>query len=260
MQFEIKNRWSGAVQFTAEIECADNTPYSMRVGLAVRWALVNKISLSSADLSSANLRYANLSSANLSSANLRYANLRPADLSSADLSAANLSYADLRSADLRSANLSYADLRSANLSAANLSSADLRSANLSSANLNSADLSSADLRSANLSAARNAELIFARTSITPEGDLIGWKKLASGTLCKLRIPSEAKRSNATGRKCRAEYAVVLEGEGVSKYDDRFVYKIGETVHPREPFDENRWDECASGIHFFLTKIEAENYQ
>jgi uncharacterized protein YjbI with pentapeptide repeats len=49
-----------------------------------------------------NLRYADLSSANLSYADLRYA-----DLSSADLSSADLSYANLRSADLHCANLSH---------------------------------------------------------------------------------------------------------------------------------------------------------
>jgi uncharacterized protein YjbI with pentapeptide repeats len=68
---------------------------------------------------------ANLRSADLSSANLRYADLSYADLSSANLSSADLSYADLSSANLSSADLSYADL-----SSANLRSADLRSANL----------------------------------------------------------------------------------------------------------------------------------
>ena len=39
----------------------------------------------------------------------------------------------------------------------------------------------------------------------------------------------------------------------------FTYKIGATVHPREPFNEDRWNECAAGIHFFITKQEAEDY-
>ncbi len=69
-------------------------------------------------------------------------------LSSANLSSANLSYANLSSADLRSANLSYANLSSADLSYANLRSANLSSADLSYADLSSADLSSADLSSA----------------------------------------------------------------------------------------------------------------
>ena len=98
-----------------------------------------------ADLSSADLHWANLSSANLRSANLSWANLRSANLSSAnlrlaDLSSANLSSADLHWADLSSADLSLADLSSANLSSADLSLADLSLANLRSANLRSANL------------------------------------------------------------------------------------------------------------------------
>jgi len=48
-----------------------------------------------------------------------------ADLSCADLRYANLSYADLRGANLRYADLSYADLRYANLRGANIDYASL---------------------------------------------------------------------------------------------------------------------------------------
>ena len=73
---------------------------------------------------------ANLSDADLSYANLSYANLGGADLSYANLSGANLSYANLRYANLRGANLREADLSYANLSGANLRGADLGGANL----------------------------------------------------------------------------------------------------------------------------------
>ncbi len=132
---------------------------------AVEEAVKQNISLSSANLYSADLRSANLysadlRSADLSSADLYSANLRSADLRSADLSSANLSSADLYSANLRSADLRSANLRSANLRSAYLYSANLRSADLSSANLRSADLYSANLSSANLSSAnlRSADL------------------------------------------------------------------------------------------------------
>jgi hypothetical protein len=156
MKFDIISRWTGEVRFTAEIDCADDAPRSIKTGLAVKWAIKN-----GANLSSANLRYANLRYANLRYANLRSADLRSADLSSANLSSANLSSADLRSANLSSANLRSADLSSANLSSADLRSADLRYANLRSADLSSANLSSADLRSANLRYAnlRSANLL-----------------------------------------------------------------------------------------------------
>ena len=80
MQFQIRNRFTGAVQFTAEIEADENTPLSIKIGLAVRWAYKTGADLRSADLSGADLSGANLSGANLSGANLRGANLYGADL------------------------------------------------------------------------------------------------------------------------------------------------------------------------------------
>jgi hypothetical protein len=198
--------------------------------------------------------------ANLSGADLRRTNLSRADLRDASLRDASLRGADLRGADLRGADLREASLSRADLSDASLSGADLRGADLSRARLRGADLSDASLSGARLRGAENLSfLVAARTVIAGEGELIGWKKLSNGVVCKLRIPTEAKRSNATGRKCRAEFAVVLEGAGRSKSDSTFVYEVGAIVRPQEPFSEDRWDECASGIHFFLTREEAEAY-
>ncbi len=126
-----------------------------------------------------------------------------------------------------------------------------------------ADLCDADLRGANLCDAKNAELAIAQTRILPEGDLIGWKKCRDSVLVKLLIPADAKRSHVFGRKCRAEFAKVLEiigaKEAVSSHNSNFTYKVGETVNPEKPFSTDWQEECASGIHFFITKIEAENY-
>ncbi len=168
----------------------------------------------------------------------------------------------VRNADLRDADLRNADLRDANLSYANLSYADLRGANLRGADLRNADLSYADLRDA-----KNVpDYVTAITSIVSEGDLVVYKQLQRGDIATLKIPASARRSNATGRKCRAEYAEVLaiqdlDGNakecGVSRYDVRFVYRVGETVHPHK-WCEDRWQECAGGIHFYLTRYEAAN--
>ena len=226
--------------------------------------------LSGACLSGACLSGAYLSGADLSDADLSYANLRGADLSyaylrGANLRDANLSYAYLSYANLRGADLSYAYLRGANLRDANLSYAYL-----SGANLRGADLSCAELRCAELS-----ELTVAQISILPdEGDIIGWKKAitldGAPIIVKLLIPADAQRSNATGRKCRASTARVLDLQdkqgnslppdttAYSSYDPDFTYQKGETVHV-EDFDTNRWDECATGIHFFITRIEAVEY-
>lgn len=146
----------------------------------------------------------------------------------------------------------------------------LRGADLRGACLSGADLSGADLRGAYL-----PELTIAKTSILPdEGDIIGWKKayvdITTPVIVKLLIPADAQRSNATGRKCRASTARVLDlqdrqGNSLppdstahSSYDPDFTYQKGETVHV-EDFDTNRWHECAPGIHFFITRVEAVEY-
>ena len=197
---------------------------------------------------------ANLSGANLSGANLSGANLRSADLSGADLSGADLSGADLSGANLRSADLSGADLSGADLSGADLSGANLRSANL---------------RSANLLNVRYDECTGFFALVCPEeGSFIGYKK-ANGHIVKLRITEDALRSSATSRKCRCSKAEVLsittldgEDDGLtsipSNYDSNFIYRVGTTVEV-EDFETDRWDECAAGIHFFITRQEAVQY-
>lgn len=45
----------------------------------------------------------------------------------------------------------------------------------------------------------------------------------------------------------------------SDYDDTFKYHIGEIARPTQPFCEYSTQQCASGIHVFLTQKEAENY-
>ena len=130
MKYEILNRFTGEVQFTADIECDESALKSVKVGLAVKWAVKNN----------ANLSGANLRDAYLSGAYLRGANLSGANLSGANLRGANLSGANLRGAYLRGAYLRDANLRGANLSGANLRGAYLRGAYLRDANLSGAYL------------------------------------------------------------------------------------------------------------------------
>ena len=149
---------------------------------------------------------------------------------------------------------------------ANLSCADLRGADLRGANLWGANLRGADLRGANLWGARNLNLTMACPTA---GAFIGWKK-AHGYIVKLQIPAEARRSSATTSKCRCDRAIVLAIEDVnglpsglreiaSDRDCNFSYRVGEMV-TEYAFDENRWDECSSGIHFFADRDEAVRYQ
>ena len=200
IKFDILNRFSGKVQFTAEIDCEEAADRSIKIGLAVKWAVKN-------------------------SANLGGANLRGADLYGADLYGANLGGANLRGADLYGANLG-----------------------------------GANLRGADLYGAKNVDVAIARTRILPEGDIIGWKKCRNDVVVKLRIPEAAKRSHAFGRKCRAEFADVLEvigaDKGISLHDGVTEYVAGVRVTP-DGFDENWQEECSSGVHFYITRAEAE---
>ena len=200
-------------------------------------------------------------------ANLRGAYLGDANLRGAYLGDAYLRDAYLRGAYLGDANLRGAYLRGAYLRGAYLGGAYLGGANLGGANLRGAYLGDAYLGGANLRDAKNAELAIAQTRIIPDaGPIIGWKKCRDGRIVQLRIPAKAKRSHASGRKCRSDRARVLaifnsDGtpatEAVSLRDLSFRYVVGETVVPQVPFDDNPWNECASGIHWYITRLEAE---
>ena len=173
-------------------------------------------------------------------------------------------------ADLRWADLSKADLRWANLSKADLSGADLSGADLYKANLYGADLSKADLSKADLTGADLSEAKIDWPLVCPEkGSFIGYKKCRGGLIVELEIPEDALRSSATTRKCRCSKAKVLSitsldgskpecTEATSKRDPSFVYKVGEFVEVPD-FDTNRFNECSTGIHFFVTREEAEKY-
>ena len=158
----------------------------------------------------------------------------------------------------------------ASLSRADLRGADLREADLSEASLSRADLRGADLSGANLSRADLREAKIDKPMVCPEkGSFIGYKKCSGNLIVELEIPDDALRSSATTRKCRCSKAKVLSitnldgskaecTETTSNRDHSFVYKVGETVEVPN-FDTNRFNECSTGIHFFITREEAEEY-
>ena len=147
-----------------------------------------------------------------------------------------------------------ADLRWADLRGVGLIEADLRGADLSNANLGWADL-------------RGVKLYYP-IACPESGSFTAWKK-AKKYIIKLEVLEDAKRSSATSRECRCDKAKVVaiekkDGsesritEVCSSYDKEFIYRVGEVVSV-DNFDENRWNECAPGIHFFITREEAVRY-
>ena len=152
-----------------------------------------------------------------------------------------------------------ADLRGSDLSGSNLSDSDL-----SDSDLRGSDLRSADLRSAKY----NASTSFFVLQCPEKGAFVGFKKV-NGYIVELEIPAEAKRSSATTRKCRCEFAKVLSitnkdgsDSGLTTvHNDNYCgcdYVVGEIVRA-DCWDDDRWNECSHGIHFFITRDEAVNY-
>ena len=224
-----------------------------------------------ADLRGADLRGADLYEANLHRANLRGADLRGADLGEANLSGANLSEANLYEANLSranlyGANLSRAYLYGSNLSRANLSRANLYEANLYEANLHRANLYEANLYEANLRGAdlRGAKgnLIEYRKGKVLTDKIIGYKKCEKDVIVTLEIPRGAIVFSISGSKCRTNKAKVIAIDGTDRAISTYKYMsyyVGDefTVYN---FNCEYSEECAQGIHFFMTREEAENYR
>ena len=103
--------------------------------------------------------------------------------------------------------------------------------------------------------------------IPEQGSFIAWKK-AKGLILKLEIPNSAKRTcNFINRKCRASKVKTLEiqnidgsisdaCEVVGDYDNKTIYKINK-ITKVDNFDDDITVDCTHGIHFFITRKEAE---
>ena len=102
-----------------------------------------------------------------------------------------------------------------------------------------------------------------------KGSFTAFKKVRGEYIVELEILADALRSSASSRKCRCSKAKVIsitkkDGSPAevdvvySKQDSSFAYRIGDIVKV-DNFDPNRWHECAPGIHFFITRQEAVDY-
>ena len=158
------------------------------------------------------------------------------------------------------------NLKGAYLEGAYLEGANLEGAYLEGANLKGAYLKSANLKGAYLKGAYLYGAYLGHRSILPDaGNIIGWKKLKGGKIAKLLIQETTPRTSSyVGRKCRCAQAEILEidgestGDGVSIHDGKTKYEVGQIVQA-DKFDPNPAVECTNGIHFFITKKEAEEY-
>lgn len=207
--------------------------------------------------------------------------LRKYDFRGADLSGMHLWETEFDSMDFSGANLSYAffdvaDLKNAKFNGANLDRTSFRSSNLANADFRGTDIAGVDFSFAHM----DGVIIDGTTShfhmCCPEkGEFTGYKKARhrwglNPYIVELRIPAHALRSSATSNKCRCSEAEVISITRLDGTDDgtnvarsnknrHFLYKAGERVKVYD-FDKNRWNECAPGIHFFMTREAAVDYK
>ncbi len=203
---------------------------------------------------------------------------------------ANLKFSDFSNASIGNSRFSRAQIYAANLTNSHFWCCQMDNVNLESACMRYARLRYGDFENAvispttdlcGLNVAHVKNMFYVPMACPEEGEFIAWKKCVAvdrdGTglhkevIVKLKIPKRARRSSALGRKCRASEAIVLaiqdlKGNDISRkvaafssYCNDFAYELGKTVIPREPFDDDRWNECSTGIHFFINRKEAVDY-
>ena len=202
----------------------------------------------------------NLSGLDFSYSNLVKCNITGCDLSESNLLRSNFSYSDLSESNLLRSNFLYSDLSRCNLSRCDFSYSNLSRCDFSYSNLSRCDLTEA------------INIPFIPTVCPEKGSFIGFKKARRlkemFVIVKLLIPEDAKRSSGLGRKCRCDKAKVLSIMSVdgrepyktacSIYDRHFIYEVGKEVSVSD-FCEDRFNECAAGIHFFINREEAVRY-
>lgn len=200
-----------------------------------------------------------LSGLNLSGAIFNSTSFNRAKMKNINLHGAVFLYSTFYRTDCEGADLGYADFLYSSLRKANLTNADLTGVNFCGCS---------SLDDEILTNTKMPDIPFA---CPDSGAFIGWKRCldddAHDVIVKLLIPEDAKRLSSISRKCRCDKAIVLEikdmnGKDINKaysiHDASFVYKVGETVSVSD-FDNNRWVQCAEGIHFFINKQEAIGY-
>lgn len=196
------------------------------------------------------------------------------DLSSASFAGSRIVDCSFRVAKLTGVEFSSAKVYDSDFSGARLRYASCLGTEFEWCNFREADFVNAKLSTAKFD--RYCRFSSATTGYWPvcpsTGSFTAYKKAYSvwgeSLIVTLLIPASARRSSATTRKCRADKAVVLDIRGlrtneqhkiaVSHFDNKFEYKLGETVSVPD-FNPDRWEECAEGIHFFITREEAEIY-
>ena len=100
------------------------------------------------------------------------------------------------------------------------------------------------------------------------GAFVAYKKCVYDRIVQLLVPADAKRTSSTYPACRCNKAKVLTiksfdeteefDEAWSLVDENFVYRKGQWVEVKD-FNEDRWFDSTTGIHFWMNREEAMKY-
>lgn len=237
------------------------------------------------DLSLADFSNSYISDAKFSNSNFFYSNFSFTHIKKIVIEKCNFSYSTFMEAEFQNSNITDTIFSSCNfnqlifymscfknstISKTNMADSSLIESVFYKTSINYTNFSGSKINNTEFSCINYDETTaFFAQSCPEKGSFIGFKKCGK-YIVELQITEDAKRSSATSRKCRCSKAKVLSitnlngsDSGLSKIssnrDSKFIYKIGETVEVKD-FDENRWNECSTGIHFFITRDEAVRYQ
>jgi uncharacterized protein YjbI with pentapeptide repeats len=205
--------------------------------------------------------------------------LKNMDLAGCGLQKIDFSGTTFENVCLMGTNLSGSKLKNAWFQESSLRGAILRNADMEGCMLRRADMRECDIRGANLFCAvlekANLGGVISdegtqhfRMHCPEQGAFVGYKKCCYDRIVELLIPADAKRSSATLNTCRCSKAKVLIIKSVdcTKYyeeawslvNENFVYRRGKWVEVPD-FDEDRWNDSTTGIHFWMTREEAIGY-
>lgn len=201
-----------------------------------------------------------------------------------DLSGEDLSNMDFTLSSFQNTVLDGVDFEGSTVENALFDGCSMRKANFRNAKMVTASFRYCDMRECNIEGANlyGAVLEFAKLDgiVSDEGTqwfrlhcpetgaFLAYKKCVNDRMVQLLVPADAKRTSATLPSCRCNKAKVLTiksfdfkenfDEAWSLVDENFVYRRGEWVEVKN-FNEDRWQDSTTGIHFWLTRAEAEAY-
>ena len=184
------------------------------------------------------------------------ADLEGADLHDLNLEGVNLSFANLR--DLRDACLHYANLHDADLRNAIFYYTNLCKANLEGTDLDGADMYGANLFGTDMYGANGRCVEYKKGKMLSES-IIGYKKCKDNIIVTLEIPRGVIVFSISGNKCRTNKAKVIDIEGADRAYSTYQYMsyyVGDEITVYN-FNCEYNEECSNGIHFYMTREEAE---